>query len=328
MNKFCGKCGAAFEKNSKFCGECGTSRSSPQTGEYCESCGEELTPEYAENYKLCLACREVNDNASTNIEKTPEKSETPNQQVVAVSQNNKKEKGSDIAEIANPLEIIGDLDKHQLLKILKSAKTEADKVEVELNKIIDSQEYIEEIIQNKIKHGKNGAAIWIPVIVVLIILIPAVSMVGIEVLSGIPSIIFILIIFMTSACPIWYYWKRNSLKNSIASEYQIMAAAENEAAAIMKKCKILPYFLGKYRTPIAIRTMMEYLINGQCDSWKECTHKYDEQLHWWVLEKNSAAALELQKYTAIMASDAARNSGVAAAASTISAVSSLLRWFW
>ena len=40
------------------------------------------------------------------------------------------------------------------------------------------------------------------------------------------------------------------------------------------------------------------VMNGQAENWKECSLLYDQQLHQWTPEQNSAEALEFQKQAA------------------------------
>ena len=68
----------------------------------------------------------------------------------------------------------------------------------------------------------------------------------------------------------------------------------------------------KYRYPLALKEMSSSVTNMLADSWKECAKLYEEQLHRWTLEKNSAEALILAAQTNALAASAAKSAKAAA----------------
>ncbi|MCL2513992.1 MAG: hypothetical protein FWF08_08825, partial [Oscillospiraceae bacterium] len=121
--------------------------------------------------------------------------------------------------------------------------------------------------------------------------------------------------------------KRKEYEALIANEYSKIEDAQIRGREISERCVILPVIPEDYRTPLALKTMMKYIMNGQADTWKESSLQYDTQYSRWILEQNSAEAIEIQKYTAMMTEVAAKRAGQAATAATISVVSNILSWF-
>jgi hypothetical protein len=209
--------------------------------------------------------------------------------------------------ITDPLQI-PKLDKAGLVELFKSAYKEACKVQVELDKIIQAQRNIESFQQERNRKGRPSVGLSIFLFWCYII----------------PGVIYQVV----------KHNIRKEYDRLIACAYYDIGEAEKAARAIAGKCVVLPIVPEDYRTPLALRTMIKYLVNGQADNWKECSHRYDEQSHWWTVEHNSSEALEIQKYTAMMTELAARRAGMAATAATVSAVgntvraaSNILSWF-
>jgi hypothetical protein len=194
--------------------------------------------------------------------------------------------------VTNPAELPL-LNKDELLHFLNNANQEAELVQQEIDKIIIAQDRINQLQQQKNKATK----ISIPVLFILLIC------------WVIPGIIYAVV---KSAAGNKY---NEEITNRMADADQ----AEKSVQIVVANCKALQIVPSDYRTPLALRTMIKYISNGQADSWKECSLRYDEQSHRWTLERNSVEALQYQEYTAKMAQLTARNT-------TISAVSDVLSW--
>jgi hypothetical protein len=89
-----------------------------------------------------------------------------------------------------------------------------------------------------------------------------------------------------------------------------------------------------YRYSLAVNTMLGYLYAQRAQTWPVLADKYEEQLHRWILEKNSEEAVLLQKQilyatqsAAGSAHAAAAFSGIAAAATGVSAAANITRLF-
>ena len=81
----------------------------------------------------------------------------------------------------------------------------------------------------------------------------------------------------------------------------------------VKKVRYLGLIPQGYRHYPAVTTMKGFLNSGRADTWKECTALYEEQVHRWKLEQNSAEALQWSMYTAMQAQQAAKSAGFAQA---------------
>ena len=83
------------------------------------------------------------------------------------------------------------------------------------------------------------------------------------------------------------------------------AATEMENSAAM----LIP---PDYRYPLAIETMLRFVKNLRASTWKECADLYEEQLHRWQMEANSAENLRLQREIRNLTGSAANNAKAAA----------------
>ena len=59
--------------------------------------------------------------------------------------------------------------------------------------------------------------------------------------------------------------------------------------------KIIMLIPPDYRYPLALETMLGFVKNLRASTWKECADLYEEQLHRWQMETNSAENLRLQR---------------------------------
>ena len=193
------------------------------------------------------------------------------------------------------------LDKNQLFELFKNANNEAEHVEAALNQMADAQERMVDLQEEQAEKTRISGGVAALLFLFYIV----------------PGIIYIVV--------------KNSNKKKyddlIRNEQFKIDNARQRGREVASRCVVLPLIPEDYRTPLALKTMMKYLMNGQADTWKECSLRYDEQYHRWLLEQNSDEALEIQKYTAIMTEVAAENAGRAATAATVSAVSNILSWF-
>ena len=67
-----------------------------------------------------------------------------------------------------------------------------------------------------------------------------------------------------------------------------------------------------YRYSLALKTMLRFVRNMMASSWKECAMMYEEQIHRWTLEANSAENLELQRQAAYYTQKASGSATAAA----------------
>ena len=82
------------------------------------------------------------------------------------------------------------------------------------------------------------------------------------------------------------------------------AASEMEQSAVM----LIP---PKYRYPLALMTMLEFIRNYRASSWKECVEKFEKQLHRWRIEADSAENLRIQREISGLTKRAADSATVA-----------------
>ncbi|MCL2695881.1 MAG: hypothetical protein FWE69_06100 [Clostridiales bacterium] len=212
---------------------------------------------------------------------------------------------SSSASIAGGTFDLGTLDRTSLYGLLEKAYPEAAQVDDMLNKITGLERHMD-YLQGKI----NSSSAWFWVGIALAVIL-AFSL-SREVLISLFYILPGAILAITQALRLSHFKRR--MKGSQA-EWGLLLKTVEELARGSTAFLRIPI---EYRMPLTIRTMLKYLRNGQADSWKECSLLCDEQIHRWVLEQNSAEALELQKYTALATDRAARNAGLAAAASFLS----------
>ena len=77
-----------------------------------------------------------------------------------------------------------------------------------------------------------------------------------------------------------------------------------------------------YRYPLALTTMLGFVKNLRASTWKECADLYEQQLHRWKIETNSAENLQLQREIRNLTNTAANS---AKAAAIFSGLNLLLR---
>ena len=197
---------------------------------------------------------------------------------------------------------IGTLDKNSLISLFKTANEEAKQVQAALDIIAEKKEHVNMFIKEKEVKGKLSSGI-ITLLIVSSVILMSISTDNIgEWLDGIIivlnindeiliTLIALLIIISIVSTPVWAYIiiKRNirtKYDNMIRAASIKMFAAENTAALLMEKCKNLLLIPDDYRNPLALNSMMKYLMHGQADNWKECSLRYDEQLFRWKIAKN------------------------------------------
>lgn len=205
---------------------------------------------------------------------------------------------SSIIPISSPNEIVT-LDKTSLDNLFRSALPEAERIQTEMDKIITAKNHIQQLRNEKdVKCKINGLMLVIAFFFYII-----------------PGIIYLVV--------------KNNNKNKydelIESELHNIENLESKFRNEIQNCEILYLIPNDYNNPLALKTMMKYLMNGQAENWKECSSRYDEQLHRWILEENSAQAVELQRYTAMMAELTAINTRRTATNTAISAASDFFR---
>lgn len=177
------------------------------------------------------------------------------------------------SSINSPFEI-GTLNKESLYNLLDNALAESIQVDAEIDKIIASQQRIQQLNSEQATRGKINVLILIIGLFFYLV----------------PGIIYLVV--------------KNSIRGKydalIESELSNLSNLESYINDLYPRCTNLHLIPADYYYPLAINTMMKYLINGQAENWKECSLMYEEQLHRWQLEADSAQSVELQKYTAAM----------------------------
>jgi len=88
------------------------------------------------------------------------------------------------------------------------------------------------------------------------------------------------------------------LKKSRAKNKAIVQKADEEIAQLLQDAKVLQILPDDYCSSLALEYMIEQLDKGRATTWRECADKYEEQVHRWTLETNSAEAARYAKSAA------------------------------
>lgn len=67
---------------------------------------------------------------------------------------------------------------------------------------------------------------------------------------------------------------------------------DKEMTDLINNCTAYIYIPGDYRFLTAILYMKKLVENGRASSWKECADLWEEQVHRWTMERNTAEATE------------------------------------
>ena len=78
-----------------------------------------------------------------------------------------------------------------------------------------------------------------------------------------------------------------------AEEWKIRL--DNAEQVFEENRKIVTLIPPDYRYPLALTTMLGFVRNLRASTWKECADLYEEQLHRWQMEENSAENIRLQR---------------------------------
>jgi len=92
-----------------------------------------------------------------------------------------------------------------------------------------------------------------------------------------------------------------SREKSIANKQQI----DDEIAELLQEATVLHLLPVDYCSSLALEYMIDLLDKGRASTWRECADKYEEQVHRWTVEANSAEAVRYAASAARSASWAA-----------------------
>jgi hypothetical protein len=109
---------------------------------------------------------------------------------------------------------------------------------------------------------------------------------------------------------------QRQIEERLAEADQIYAETQKKIDTV-RATRLVPQ---DYRYALALSTMVKFLENGRAENWGGLVDKYEEQLHRWTLEQNSAENLEYQKFIALKAEETAAATQVTAVATSVSAV--------
>ena len=230
--------------------------------------------------------------------------------------------------------IIQTSSKTELITFLNDANKEAEKLEAMFYEIAETHRHMKELERRPLGRKTLLTLACISISIsstFLLFIVPVCISFGIRSRSDLITMVTLTAWFVLSGLGLALgIFRYSSVRKKhwiyIENEWQKVVILSNEAEAKARKCVFLPGVPEGYRTQLALKTMLRYLMNGQAESWRDCSLLYDQQVHRWTLERNTAEALELQRRTMTMAELAAQNSGRAATAAAISAASSILRW--
>jgi len=94
-------------------------------------------------------------------------------------------------------------------------------------------------------------------------------------------------------------------RKSIAKRKALKQGLDDELTQLIQTVTVLQAFPTDYCNSVALRYMVDLLDKGRADTWRECVDKWEEQVHRWTLEANSAEAARYAKSAASAASWAA-----------------------
>ena len=84
------------------------------------------------------------------------------------------------------------------------------------------------------------------------------------------------------------------LRSSYVQEVEELMPYFNTAVDEMENSSVMLIPLD-YRYSLALKIMLSHVRNLRASNWKECADLYEEQLHRWTMESNSAEALQIQQ---------------------------------
>jgi len=87
-------------------------------------------------------------------------------------------------------------------------------------------------------------------------------------------------------------------KKSRPKNKAIVQKADEELAQLLQGATVLQILPDDYCSSLALEYMIEQLDKGRATTWAQCADKYEEQVHRWTLEANSAEAARYAKSAA------------------------------
>jgi len=88
------------------------------------------------------------------------------------------------------------------------------------------------------------------------------------------------------------------LKNVISRTKSFKQIGDEEIRQLLQNATALPSIPADYCSSLALAYMIDLLDKGRATTWAECADKYEEQVHRWTLEANSAEAAAYAKSAA------------------------------
>jgi len=111
------------------------------------------------------------------------------------------------------------------------------------------------------------------------------------------------------------------MRDILTQELEVCKFSFNKAEkALEENIQIVEIIPSDYRYPLALSEMLRFVRNGRATSWKECADKYEEQLHRWKMEANSAENLQIQKEIRNLTGQVSKNTKSIARSSRATAI--------
>jgi len=98
------------------------------------------------------------------------------------------------------------------------------------------------------------------------------------------AIVFILV--GAGCIPLGIILSKKSRAKSKATEQKF----DEEIVQLIQDAKVLKILPTDYWSPVALEYMIDLLDKGRATAWAQCADKYEEQVHRWALETNTAEA--------------------------------------
>ena len=97
--------------------------------------------------------------------------------------------------------------------------------------------------------------------------------------------------------PLLLYLAKTLQKNSRANRTAVLSS-DKKLAQLLEATVALPNIPVDYCNDLALGFMVERIDKGVATTWKDCVEQYEQQVHRWTMEKNSAEAAHYAKSAA------------------------------
>jgi len=124
--------------------------------------------------------------------------------------------------------------------------------------------------------------------------------------------------------------KKNAKKmqDILTKEFDAWKTAYFKAEkALEEKIDTIFFITPKYRYPLALKTMLEFVENFNASTYKECANLYDTMLNAWISQAQSAEMIEIQRQTLALTGQIAKNTKSIARSSRATAIFTGLIYF-